>query len=217
MLECRACVEMTVMTSLQQLLIQDASQFEVDSENANVCVASGHQLAERLLHFRGGRAIVLAMMPSGQAIAEEIARVLRLPQNILVARELHVDPYPEVAAGGLSEGSGLCINRAALRLPGMSLQAIWAEARIVRDDVALLVQQYRAGRPLPTCSRRPVILVDDRLGAGLSQLAALQALRRLHPQQCIVAVRAGDEAALQRVARQADLVIALEVKGVFHA
>src|SRR6266540_3940870 len=155
--------------------------------------------------------------PSDCCTSAAVARVLRLPQNILVARELHVDPYPEVAAGGLSEGSGLCINRAALRLPGMSLQAIWAEARIVRDDVALLVQQYRAGRPLPTCSRRPVILVDDRLGAGLSQLAALQALRRLHPQQCIVAVRAGDEAALQRVARQADLVIALEVKGVFHA
>jgi hypothetical protein len=42
-------------------------------------------------------------------------------------------------------------------------------------------------------------------------------LRRLHPQQCIVAVRAGEEAALQRVSRQADLVIALEVEGVAHA
>jgi putative phosphoribosyl transferase len=62
-----------------------------------------------------------------------------------------------------------------------------------------------------------VILVDDRLGAGLAQLAALQALRRLHPQQCIVAVRAGEEAALQRVTRQADLVIVLEVEGVSYA
>jgi putative phosphoribosyl transferase len=174
-------------------------------------------MAERLQNFRGSRAIVLAMMPSGQAIAEELARVLRLPRDILVARELHVQPYPQVAAGGLSEGSGLCINRAALRLPGMSPLAIWAEAQIVSNDVALLVQHYRGGRPLPTCSRRPVILVDDRLGAGLVQLAALQALRRLHPQQCILAVRAGADAVLQRVIPRADLVVALEVEGVAHA
>ena len=205
------------MTSLQQLLIHDTSLLEADSEYINACVAAGHHLAERLQQFRGSRAIVLAMMPNGQPIAEEIARALRLPQDILVARELHVQPYPDIVAGGLSEGSGLCINRAVLRLPGMSPLAIWAEAQIVRDEVALLVQEYRAGRPLPTCNRRSVILVDDRLGGGLVQLAALQALRRLHPQQCIVAVRAGTEAALQRITQQADLVIALEVEGVAHA
>jgi len=199
------------------LLIQDNSLIEADSEYVNVCVSAGRQLAERLKHLRGSRAVVLAMIPSGQAIADEIARVLRLPQDILVARELHVHLYPDIAVGALSEGSGLCINRAALRLPGMSSLAIWAEAQIVRDEVALLVQQYRAGRPLPTCSRRPVILVDDHLGAGLSQLAALQALRRLHPQQCIVALRAAQEAALQRITQQADLVIALEIEGVSHA
>ena len=152
-----------------------------DPKYISACVSAGRQLAERLQHFRGSRALVLSMMPSGQLIAQEIARVLRLPQEILVARELHVQPYPDVAAGGISEGSGLCINRAALRLPGMSPLAIWAEAYIVRDQVELLVQQYRAGRPLPTCNRRSVILVDDRLGAGLAQLAALQVLRRLHP------------------------------------
>jgi putative phosphoribosyl transferase len=205
------------MTPLQQLLIQDASLFEANPEYVSRCVAAGRQLAERLQYLRGSRAIVLALMPSGHAIAEELARVLRLPRDILVARELHVQPYPDVVAGGLSEGSGLCINRAALRLPGMSSLAIWAEAQIVRDDVALLVHQYRAGRPLPTCSRRSVILVDDRLGAGMVQLAAIQALRRLHPQQCIVAVRTGAAAALERVTQQADLVIALEVEGVSHA
>jgi putative phosphoribosyl transferase len=205
------------MTALQQLLIQDAPLLEADFNYTIACASAGRQLAERLQHFRGSRAVVLGMIPGGQAIAEEIARVLRLPQDIVVARELHVHLYPDIAAGALSEGSGLCINRAALRLPGMSPLAIWAEAQIARDEVALLVQQYRAGRPLPTCSRRPVILVDDRLGAGLAQLAALQALRRLHPQQCVVAVRAGDQAAMQRVMRQADLVIALEVEGISHA
>jgi putative phosphoribosyl transferase len=202
---------------MTMLPIHDTSLIEADTESIITGVAAGRRLAERLQHVCGSRAIVLAMMPSGKVIAQEIARLLRLPMDMLVARELHMPPYPEIAVGGLSEGSGLCINRAALRLPGMSPLTLWAEAHIVRDEVALMVQHYRAGRPLPACSRRSVILVDDRLGVGLAQLAALQALKKLHPQQCIVAVRTAEEAALQRVMRQADLVIALEIERVWHA
>src|SRR5690349_18116138 len=114
MLECCACVEMTIMTSLQRQRIRDGSLLEDGPEYLSACVAVGRQLAERLQFLRGSRTLVLALMPSGLAIAHEMARVLRLPQDILVARELHVHLYPDVAAGALSEGSGLCINRAAL-------------------------------------------------------------------------------------------------------
>jgi predicted phosphoribosyltransferase len=43
----------------------------------------------------------------------------------------------------------------------------------------------------------------------LLQLAALQALRRLHPQRCIVATPNGTTETLQLIARRADAVVAL--------
>jgi hypothetical protein len=54
-----------------------------------------------------------------------------------------------------------------------------------------------------------VILVDDGLGDGLMQLAAIRALRRMHAARCVVATPSATPAALQRVARRADLVFAL--------
>jgi putative phosphoribosyl transferase len=199
-----------IVTSTKQPLVSDVLRLGNEPDRYIDRFAAGHQLAERLYHYRGSRAMVLALLPGGVAIGQAVARMLRLPLDILVARELCVRPYPAVVAGALSEAGGLCLNRAALRLPGMSLQAVWRQARMLQDEIALLVQRYRGGRSLPNCTRRPVILVDDGLGTGLVQLAALQTLHYFHPLQCIVATPWGTAAALQRVARRADVLVALE-------
>lgn len=170
---------------------------------------AGRQLAARLQRYRGGPGIVLALPPGGVAVAGELARALRLSLDVLVAREFQVPTYPSLVAGGVSEGGGLCFNRAALRLPGVSLATFWREARYARDEVAGLIESYRMGRRLLTFGRRPVILVDDGLGSGMAQLAALQALRHFRAQSCIVATPVGTKAAVQRVARWADTVVAL--------
>jgi putative phosphoribosyl transferase len=201
--------ELMIATSTKQAIALDGVRWINCPDRYIDRFAAGHQLAERLHDYRGSRAIVLAVAPGGVAVAEEVARMLRLPLDILMARELRVLPYPAVVAGALSEAGGLCLNRAALRLPGMSLQAVWREARLVQDEIALLVQRYRGGHSLPNCTRRAVILVDDGLGSGLVQLAALQTLRRFHPQQCIVATPWGTTAAQQRVAGWADVLVAL--------
>lgn len=199
---------MSVTSTKQQLVLDDVLRDNRPDRYLDRFVA-GRRLAEQLQRYRGSRAVLLALPPGGVAVAQEAAHMLRLPLDILVARELRVRPYPEVVAGALSEAGGLCLNRAALRLPGLSLQAVWREAELMRKEIALLVQRYRGGRSLPNYTRRPVILVDDGLGSGLVQLAALQTLRRFHPQQCIIATPWGTIAALQRVAAWADGLVAL--------
>ena len=54
-----------------------------------------------------------------------------------------------------------------------------------------------------------MILVDDGLGDGLMQLAAIRALRHMHAARCVVATPFATPEAIQRVARRADLVLAL--------
>jgi putative phosphoribosyl transferase len=171
--------------------------------------AAGRGLAELLQPYRGSRAIVLALPPGGVAVASAVAQALRLPLAVLIARGLAVRPYPALVAGALSEAGGLCFNAAVLRLPGVSPGAVWREASRLQREIGLLIAAYRHGRRLPALARRPVILVDDGLEDGLLQLAALQALRRQHPQRCIVATPNGTTAALQLVARRADALVAL--------
>jgi predicted phosphoribosyltransferase len=172
-------------------------------------IAAGRQLAQLLLPDRDSRALVLALPPGGVVVGGEVARALRLPLDVLVAREIAIRPYPALVAGALSEGSGLCLNRALFRLPGATLTAFWRETRRTAREIAALVALYRHNRSLPLLQRRSVILVDDGLGDGLVQLAAIRALRHMHAARCVVATPCATPEAIQRVARRADLVLAL--------
>lgn len=171
--------------------------------------AMGRQLAQLLLPDRDSRALVLALPLGGVIVGGEVARALRLSFDVLVAREIAIRPYPAVVAGALSEGGGLCLNRAVFRLPGATLNAFWREARRTAYELGALVALYRRGRSLPALQRRSVILVDDGLGDGLVQLAAIRALRHMHAARCVVATPFATPAAFQRVARRADMVFAL--------
>ncbi|MEM8532081.1 MAG: phosphoribosyltransferase family protein [Chloroflexota bacterium] len=169
----------------------------------------GHRLAEELYNHRTSSARILALPTGGLIVAIEIARVLRLPLDVLVAREFYIPEHPGMVAGGVSEEGGLCLNAAIFRLPDVKVPTVWQTAHQTLHQIKELAIEYRTGRPLPNLSRRSVILVDDGIGSGLAQLAALQAVRRRHPRRCIVATPGGAVNALQHVAKQADVVVSL--------
>jgi putative phosphoribosyl transferase len=173
-------------------------------------IAVGRQLGQLLLPNRDSQTLVLALPPGGVVVASEVARMLRLPLEAFLVRTFTIRSYPQLAAGALSENGGLCLNRAVLRLPAVSLQDIWQEIRQTMYEVAAQVKRYRHGRPLPPLQRRTVILVDDGLGDGLAQLAALAALHHLHMAHAIVATPQANPAALEQVSRRADRVVALQ-------
>jgi putative phosphoribosyl transferase len=110
-------------------------------------MAAGWQLAQLLLRERGSRALVLALPPGGVVVGGELARVLRLPLDVAVAREIVIRPYPALIAGALSEGGGLCLNRAVFRLPSASLSTFWHETHRTACEIVALVELYRHGRP----------------------------------------------------------------------
>ena len=186
---------------------------DIDERYADLSVM-GRQLAQLLLPNRDSRALVLALPLGGVIVAGEIARALRLSLDVLVAREIAIRPYPAIVAGALSEGGGLCLNRAVFRLPGASLNTFWREARRTASELKALVALYRHGRQLPSLQRHSVILVDDGLGDGLVQLAAIRALRHMHAARCVVATPYATPTAIQRVARRADQVLALDSEAI---
>lgn len=166
---------------------------------ANERARAGRKLA-RLLHaHRPARGLVLALPPGGIAVASEIAHCLRLPLDVLVAQDFVTPGHPHMPAGAICEGGGLCLNAAALRLPGVTPERIWREARRGWGEIGALLTLYRARRSLPHLMRRSVILVDDGVTDGLIQLAAVQVLQREHIEACIIATPWGVGTALRRI------------------
>ncbi|MDQ3029668.1 MAG: phosphoribosyltransferase, partial [Actinomycetota bacterium] len=76
---------------------------------------------------------------------------------------------------------------------------------------------YRGGRPLPPLAGATVILVDDGLATGGTARAALAALSEHQPRRLILAVPVAPPATVQRLAAEADEIVALHTPAVFTA
>lgn len=174
-------------------------------------LTAGRLLADQLRPHHPDRALVLAIPSGGIAVGGELARSLRLGLEVIVSREFYVPGSPPIVAGAVCEGGGLCFNAAALRLPGVTMEAIWYQARLMWREIVTLVAAYRGDRALPLLPRRTVILTDDGIGSGLAQLAAIQVLRREHVHQCIVATPGGSAVPIHVVTHWADTLVSLDL------
>jgi putative phosphoribosyl transferase len=73
------------------------------------------------------------------------------------------------------------------------------------------VERYRDGRPSIPVSGRTVIVVDDGLATGLTDLAAVRALRKRGAQRIVVAVPVGSSESVSMLAEEVDRVVCLMI------
>jgi predicted phosphoribosyltransferase len=176
---------------------------------------AGEVLATRLEHWwqRPGL-LVLALPRGGVPVADEVARALEAPLDVLVVRKLGAPWHPEFAIGALASG-GICILQ-----PEADAMSNADIERMVRKEQAELARRerlYRGDRPAPTLAGRDVILVDDGLATGATMLAAAQAARAQHAAAVCVAVPVGAASSCAALAEVADEVVCVETPEPFRA
>lgn len=178
---------------------------------------AGRVLAERLATLAGEDALVVGLGPGGLPVAEEVARALGAPLEVMVVRKLGDLDRPEPALGALAEGGFRFVDeerRSQLEVSDIVLGAVTLEAaREIERDVFV----YRRGRPTLPVEGHTVILVDDGLASGLSARAAIGALRARGAGRIVLAVAVAPPAALAEIAPIADEVVCPEAPSWFFA
>jgi predicted phosphoribosyltransferase len=168
---------------------------------------AGRRLAAELLDLGEDCPVVLAVPRGGVPVALEIALALSAPLEIMAVRKLGAPGNPELGVGALAEdGTAVLDSRSAAML---GLTAAMLDEAVERESAELRrrVERYRQGRRPPAVAGRIVILVDDGLATGLSDLAAVRALRKRRPSQIVVAAPVGSGAAVDMLAQEADRVV----------
>lgn len=168
---------------------------------------AGILLAERLAALSLERPVVVAVPRGGVPVAFEIAKVLGAPLEILAVRKLGAPGNPEFAVGAIAEGGVAVIDRRTVRRVGMS--AVMLDQAVAREAAELGRQliRYRGQHEPLDVRERTAIVVDDGLATGLTDLAAVRALRARGAARVVVAVPVSVADALARVADEADEVI----------
>lgn len=165
---------------------------------------AGRKLAASLIHFadRPNR-IVLGLPRGGVPVADEVAKALHAPIDVLVVRKLGVPGHEELAMGAVASGGVRVVSPETVTALGITRDTIDAVTEVETRELARRENAYRRDRPLPDLRGATVILVDDGVATGSTMLAGLRALREHQPAMLVAAapvMSRSAETALQRVA-----------------
>ena len=168
---------------------------------------AGRQLAAQLLRLAPENPVVIALPRGGVPVGYEVARALGAPLEILAVCKLGAPGNREFGVGAIAEDGTAVLDRDTARRVGMTQEVLDATVARELKELRRRVLRYRDGRIPLDIRGRIVIVVDDGLATGLTDLAAVRALRARGAARIIVAVPVGASESVARVGQEADQIV----------
>jgi predicted phosphoribosyltransferase len=156
--------------------------------------------------------LVLAIPAGGVPIGREVARALGAPLSLAVVRKIRIPGTTESGFGAVTWDGQVLINEPLRAALDLSSGEVNEAVDLTRENVKARVALFAGGKPMPPMTGKSVILTDDGLASGFTMIAAIQSVRRLHPARIIVAVPTASASSATLVARNADLVVCLNIR-----
>jgi len=172
---------------------------------------AGRRLAAELLPLAKERPVVVALPRGGVPVAVEVARALDAPLDILAVRKLGAPGNRELGVGAVAEGGSAVLDSSSAEQLGLTSSVLDATLEREIQELRRRVDRYRGERPPIAVRGRTVIVVDDGLATGLSELAAIRALRKREARRIVVAVPVGSRESIEMLGEEADQVLCLMI------
>jgi putative phosphoribosyl transferase len=180
-------------------------------------VDAGKRLAQALTQFKGEDVIVLGIPRGGVVVANEVAKALGAPLDVVVTRKIEAPGEPEYALGAVTQEGEVMMDRRAAESIGASAAYLDDQIRLKREEVKERMQRFRGDVPYPQLKAKVVVIVDDGIATGSSVSAAVMSVKKREPRQVVVAVPVAPADAVQSLSENGTKVICLETPGSFLA
>ena len=180
-------------------------------------VEAGKKLAEAVKEFRGRDVVVLGIPRGGVVVANEVAKALAAPLDIVVTRKIEAPGEPEYALGAVTQEGDVIMDRQAAESLGASPQYLDDQVKKKREEVKERMQRLRGDAPYPRLEGKVVIIVDDGIATGSSVGAAVMSVKKRKPKEIVVAVPVAPADAVETLSEEGAKVVCLETPGSFLA
>ena len=169
---------------------------------------AGAVLARSLIDYRGRSDVtVLGLARGGVPVAREVANLLRVPMDVIVARKVGVPGIEEVALGAIAEGSKRVVADTVAWYLGVPSRIVDRLAARERVELERRVVLYASGLASLDLRGRTVILVDDGIATGATVRAAVRSIREKRPARVVVAVPVASRDAAEDVRLEVDELV----------
>ncbi|MGP8124896.1 MAG: phosphoribosyltransferase [Nitrososphaerales archaeon] len=178
---------------------------------------AGRKLAAALTEFKGRDLVVLGIPRGGVVVADEVAKALGAPLDIVVTRKIEAPGEPEYALGAVTQEGDVIMDRQAAESLGASQEYLDAQVKKKREEVNARMKKFRGDAPYPDLEGKVVVIVDDGIATGSSVGAAVMSVRKRRPKEIVVAVPVAPRDAVETLTGDGNRVVCLETPGPFLA
>ncbi|WP_437841572.1 phosphoribosyltransferase [Sorangium sp. So ce1153] len=164
---------------------------------------AGRQLASRLTAYAGREDVTLLALPRGGVLVGfEVAKLLRVPLDVLIARRIVAPVNNYMTIGAVASGGIRFVDEELCRALGLSDRTVQWIAETEAGEVDRLERVYYGCHRAPDIRDRTILLVDDGVATGASMRAAVTAVEQGRPAGIVIAVPVASYAAYAELSRR---------------
>lgn len=179
---------------------------------------AGELVAKKLEKYRQSKdVVVIGLARGGVVVAASIAKILKLPLDVICIRKIGAPNNPELAIGAIGSSGDVFLNEdliSYLNVPPSFLQAEMQRQKALakaREEI------YHKSFPAVSLKEKIVILVDDGLATGATMQAAIAKMKKEGALRVIVAVPVAAPDSWEQIKPLSDEAICLDTPHFFQA
>lgn len=179
-------------------------------------IDGGKKLSIKLKHYKGDpNAIVLGIPRGGVITANEVAKFLNLPLDIIVVKKITAPGDENQAVGVINENGEGVFDRNLINSLAISPKQIQAKTDEQIRETNRLIAAYHGDRKPLDLSGKTAILIDDGVNTGHTMLAAIMSARKKGAEKVVVATPVIAQDTLGKIKNKSDELIYLNAPAFF--
>jgi putative phosphoribosyl transferase len=161
--------------------------------------------------------IVLGLPRGGVVVAQEVAKTLHAPLDILCPRKIGAPQNPELAIGAVGPFGTLFLFDDLIRRLNVSQDYLFKKQADEMQEAKRRMDAFRARKPPLNLKGKTAVIVDDGLATGATMRVAILEARHLSAAKVVMAIPVAPRDTFEELKRLTDDSFCLETPLDFSA